>query len=90
MYVRLLHDLTGQLQPNTTYHVYVQNECQDNDMSTWTYGTFTTPCEAITIPYSDDFEGTLNECYQIVKSKSTAKVVTTYAYAYEGKQSLYL
>ena len=83
------YDLTGQLQPNTTYHVYVQNECQDNDMSPWTYGTFTTPCEAITIPYSDDFEGTLNECYQIVKSKSTAKVVTTYAYAYEGKQSLY-
>ena len=36
------YDLTGQLQPNTTYHVYVQNECQDNDMSAWTYGTFTT------------------------------------------------
>ncbi|KGO86723.1 hypothetical protein Q765_08825 [Flavobacterium rivuli WB 3.3-2 = DSM 21788] len=47
--------ITG-LTANTQYYVWVRSSCGEN-FSTWTPSiTFTTPCEATGIPYSENFE----------------------------------
>ena len=47
------------LATNTSYDVYVQNDCGTSGMSTWTdLITFTTLCDAVTtFPWTEDFEG---------------------------------
>lgn len=47
-------DLTD-LEPSTTYYVYLQNECGNAD-SEWVTIQFTTPCEPTPLPYIEDFE----------------------------------
>lgn len=47
-------DLTD-LEPSTTYYVYLQNECGNAD-SEWVTIQFTTPCEPTPLPYTEDFE----------------------------------
>ncbi|MCZ2222645.1 MAG: fibronectin type III domain-containing protein, partial [Chitinophagales bacterium] len=45
------------LTPNTNYTFYVRANCGNNNFSTWTNGIhFKTPCNAVNIPYSEDFE----------------------------------
>ena len=48
--------ITG-LNPTTNYFYYVRSNCGAGDFSSWAGPTsFTTPCTAATIPYSEGFE----------------------------------
>ena len=47
------YELT-ELQPNTTYYVYVQSTCGEEGGSYWTGTSFTTRCAPVTA-YEDDF-----------------------------------
>ncbi len=49
-------NITG-LTANTTYTFYVRGNCNGVDFSTWVASSsFTTPCNAVNIPYLQDFE----------------------------------
>jgi hypothetical protein len=48
------------LIPVTAYHVYVQAVCDEGDFSPWVGPeSFTTPCGDYTLPFYEDFEGTV-------------------------------
>lgn len=69
------------LAPNTTYYVYVRYEFEDNDYSAWGTLVFRTSCEAITVPYTEDFETELSACYTIVNDTAKlARVNGAYPY----------
>jgi len=52
----LTANLNG-LAPSTVYYFWVRSVCSASDSSIWSNaGTFTTPCSASTVPYSQDFE----------------------------------
>ena len=58
--------LLTNLDPATTYNVYVANLCTDDTLTTATI-TFTTLCAAITAPYSENFAGfntTVSPCWE--------------------------
>ena len=47
------------ISPNTTYELYMRTECSTNSYSNWGAPvTFTTPCSAFTVPYSQNFDTT--------------------------------
>ncbi len=50
------------LNPMTTYQVRVRPDCGD-DTTFWTSTTFTTPCAAEYTPFFEDFETTINSCW---------------------------
>lgn len=51
-------NVTG-LTPNTAYTAYIRSDCGSGNFSSWvSVGTFTTLCNALTVPYLQDFEGT--------------------------------
>lgn len=81
--------MTG-LQPNTTYYAYVRYECEGEDFSPWAELSFTTPCEAITIPYSEDFENGLGNCYTIIRNSRKAEVSEAYPHNAGGKSFQFL
>lgn len=69
------------LAPNTTYYVYVRYEFEDNDYSTWGTLVFRTPCEAISVPYTENFETEFSACYTIVNDTAKlARVNGAYPY----------
>ena len=68
------------LQPNTQYYIYLRYECEDEDYSDWATFVFRTPCEAIALPYTQDFEDGLSDCFTIVNNSKTATVNTAYPY----------
>lgn len=46
------------LSPQTKYHVWIRSNCTGN-VGVWAYGTtFTTPCVAFPVPYSENFDTT--------------------------------
>ncbi len=50
-----------ELTPATSYSVQVQADCEEESVSAWLSGNFTTECDAITVdaenPYTEDFTG---------------------------------
>lgn len=69
------------LAPNTTYYVYVRYEFEDNDYSAWGRLVFRTSCEAITVPYTEDFETELSACYTVINDTAKlARVNGAYPY----------
>ncbi len=69
------------LAPNTTYYVYVRYEFEENDYSTWGTLVFRTSCEAITVPYTEDFETQLSACYTVINDTAKlARVNGAYPY----------
>jgi hypothetical protein len=45
------------LTANTTYYSWVRSNCGSGDVSTWVASaSFTTQCDAVSVPYSQDFE----------------------------------
>ncbi len=90
------YSLSG-LTANSIYEFYVRSICSDNETSGWSLAlTINTPCEAMTLPYTEDFEayGTgatnpINPCW----AKGTNNT-TQYPYPYatnavSGVRSLY-
>ena len=63
------------LSPVTAYNVRVQADCGDDDRSQWAETTFTTGCGAISLPYTCDFEGTMQtvngckipQCWSVIR-----------------------
>ncbi|MBS1763490.1 MAG: fibronectin type III domain-containing protein, partial [Bacteroidetes bacterium] len=63
--------LTG----NTTYYLHVRSNCGGNGYSTWATSTaFTTPCNAVNTPYTQDFESVttpaIPTCTQVIQAGS--------------------
>lgn len=54
MTTNLMADVSD-LAPNTTYYAFVSTLC-GNETSEWISTSFTTPCDAATVPYNLDFE----------------------------------
>ena len=73
------YELDG-LTPNTEYWVYVQYDCGDGDLSPWAELSFRTPCAAIDIPFAENFEGELSNCFTIVNNSTAAAVSSEYPY----------
>ncbi|MFD2892165.1 T9SS type A sorting domain-containing protein [Flavobacterium chuncheonense] len=49
----------SNLTSNTAYEVYVKSECSITNFSNWSLAVnFTTPCDAFSIPYSENFDNT--------------------------------
>ncbi len=83
--------LTG-LQPNTSYDVYVQNNCSaiGDGLSYWTVAqTFTTKCYVQSLPITENFDSTptgssvnpsIPECWDYFKTGDYA--YSTYGYTY--------
>ena len=69
--------LTG-LAGNTSYDVYVTALCDGNDSSSAELYTFTSPCAAIVIPFSEDFEG------QTAGSSSSASFISCWSHMNNG------
>ena len=46
----------GNLSPDTKYYAYVQYDCGDGDVSPWAELEFKTLCEAVAVPFYEDFE----------------------------------
>lgn len=73
------------LTPNTTYYVYVRNNCSaGNYRPNSTVATFTTPCAAATIPVTEGFEGlatanTLPACWSASDLGNKCKTYTASA-----------
>jgi len=72
----------SNLDPATTYYVWVRSACDASDKSTWSApATFTTPCNATDVPYTLDFSGVtapaLPGCTSVVND-GTGNVWNTY------------
>ncbi len=70
------------LSPNTTYYVYIRNNCSVGNWSANSaVASFTTPCTASGIPYSENFDGVtqpaLPSCYTIENTNADANVWKT-------------
>lgn len=60
------------LTASTAYDFYVQNDCGGSGTSTWTGPyTFTTPCAAVSLPFSEGFESTIGCWSQFDKDGDT-------------------
>lgn len=68
----------ANLKPNTVYYAYVRYECEDSEYSPWAELQFVTPCEAVTIPYTETFENGLGSCYTVVNHSKRAVVNEVY------------
>lgn len=73
----------ANLEPNTTYYVYVQSVRADKEcVGDWSTAiSFTTSCQPLALPYTEDFEGfesgVIPGCYTLsgdVKDKTAASV----------------
>ena len=65
------------LSPNTTYYVYVRNNCSGSSYSANSpVASFTTPCNALNIPYSQNFDGVtqpaLPSCFGVENTNTDA------------------
>ena len=64
--------LTG-LTANTSYTVGVQALCASGDTSSVVSASLTTPCDAFSIPFSEDFEGSTSipSCWSVINGGSS-------------------
>src|SRR5690554_2565875 len=55
----------SELQHSTSYELYVRSLCGGDELSDWSGRvSFNTHCEALELPFSDDFSQGLNSCWQ--------------------------
>ncbi|WP_415793598.1 fibronectin type III domain-containing protein, partial [Flavobacterium saliperosum] len=86
------HPLNG-LSDATTYQFYVQADCGGSGLSTWSGPySFTTPCNAADVPYTQDFESATTPaaplCNLIVNEgtgNNWATTTVTDSYGFNGK-----
>lgn len=80
------YELTN-LTPNQLYYLYVQYDCGYGDVSPWAELAFRTPCEAISIPYTENFEDGLSTCYTIIKDGSATIAEVSGEYPHNSTKS---
>lgn len=80
------YELTN-LTPNQQYYLYVQYDCGYGDVSPWAELAFRTPCEAISIPYTENFEDGLSTCYTIIKDGSATIAEVSGEYPFNSTKS---
>lgn len=80
------YELTN-LIPNQQYYLYVQYDCGYGDVSPWAELAFRTPCEAISIPYTENFEDGLSTCYTIIKDGSATIAEVSGEYPHNSTKS---
>lgn len=81
------YTLTG-LDASTPYTFFVRTQCGEDSYGDWSEKTFTTPCGAVAVPYTEDFEdysSGLPDCWTKI-GVGTVAVQTSYVYA--GSKSL--
>lgn len=76
--VKETYTTVENLKANTQYYAYVRYECEDNDYSPWAELQFKTPCAAVILPYTENFEEGLTDCYTIIKNSRRAEVSEAY------------
>ena len=60
----------SNLDPATTYYVYVRALC--DEASAWSSpATFNTKCEGMALPYTEDFENDLTVCWTIINDNTS-------------------
>ena len=73
--------LLNALTPNTTYYVWVRNNCGSGAVSLWSQiSSFTTFCQAVNVPYNQDFSS--DEC--IFQQNLGGGNNWTWGYQYSG------
>ena len=84
--------LLSQLADNTTFYVYVQSVCSDQDTTRWMITTFTTPCALRTVPFVETFESYANNkipgCW--TTSGMSSYMRTSNSYVHNGSRGLEL
>lgn len=75
------YPLSG-LQPNTRYYVYLRANCTASykGHSDWIVFSFITPCNPVSIPVQENFDGTVSglpDCWRVGGSNATLPSVTT-------------
>jgi len=71
------YGLTG-LTPNSTYYVYVRQNCGAGNFSTWVGPiSFTTACDAISIPWAENFDAVTIPAFPSCWTKENGDWVTT-------------
>lgn len=85
--------ITG-LSSNTAYVAYVRAVCSEGAGS-WAQATFRTDCAAMSVPYTEKFDGTMPEgdyvvpyCWNQIKNGYYPYVYESYSDVYSGKKSL--
>ena len=85
--------ITG-LSSNTDYVAYVRAVCSEGAGS-WAQATFRTDCAAMSVPYTEKFDGTMPEgdyavpyCWNQIKNGYYPYVYESYSDAYSGKKLL--
>ena len=80
------------LEPQTDYEVSVQTVCGEGNESEWSANVgFTTPCAAMDLPYSQDFENvptnTLPDCWNKIGA-GTVQVLSSTSNSYNSSRYL--
>ena len=62
----------GNLDPASTYYVYIRAICGENETSAWgSPAIFNTQCEGMALPYTEDFENDLSVCWTIINDNTS-------------------
>ena len=80
------YELTN-LTPNQQYYLYVQYDCGYGDVSPWAEFGFKTPCEAIDMPFAENFENGLSDCYTVIKDGSATVAEVSGEYPFNSTKS---
>lgn len=79
------------LTANTNYSVFIRTDCSGGDYSNWSSAiVFSTPCNAVNVPYSENFDGAtlpnLNACtYKQDLNAGNTWLTATAPTSYSGK-----
>ena len=83
----------NNLTSDTHYDIRLCAVCSATDSSEWAYTTAYTPCVAINIPYTENFDNqTANQapgCWTTLYNTTNPTPVVTSSYAHSGTKSLY-
>ncbi|MBQ9639751.1 MAG: fibronectin type III domain-containing protein [Bacteroidales bacterium] len=86
----------GELQPNTTYAIYVRASCTDREYSPTTEPLIvSTQCTPSTVPYRENFDRYSSNSYEVscwqlkTNNLSTTRPATSTSYRYSSPTSLY-
>ncbi len=82
------------LNPGTSYYIYVRSSCGEGHYSEWRSFSFYTDCPQINAPYYQDFEdiliGAFPDCWRVYDERdSYVRVFDTYSYEGVGCLSLF-